>query len=564
MMLTAICCLLLALPSCSSEEKGAPDEVKPPVEIPQTMKGSFESKYKRYAQRDKHEGQTLSSKIVTLWRDTVWRNERVHTQIILWADKNVEGISYQVNDLKCGAQTIPASNIRLRFPTYVLGDTKALECEMQTTRQSAYIADALSVEPVTQISSTDPTKVWVTIEVPKTADLGLYEGSIDVKRENGEKLSFDMQLLVTNHTLPDVKDWSYHLDIWQFPFQLTSLCAKSGASIEPFTPAYESLMSSFYKMLADAGQKAVTTYIKDGAFLEGQTMINWTLNADKMWSFDYTNFDKFVEFMFSLGINKQINCFSLVGWNSSIGYWDSATSSRKKKNLPIGTDEYNEVWTAFLTSFRTHLNAKGWFEKAVLFLDEARDAETRQVVNLIRQNGADWKIGLAGSRIAADIESELYDYCTILGYERGSAPNSISTFYTSCSQMFPNNYVSKESSPAEMVWMSWYAASKGLDGYLRWAFDYWQSPDPLNIQDGANTAGDFQMIYRSDNTASSKAVASIRFEMLREGIQDYEKIRLLSNPTLNTAVKTIDLATARTAEKAILNTQKVLKQVSVK
>ena len=564
MMLTAICCLLLALPSCSSEEKGAPDEVKPPVEIPQTMKGSFESKYKRYAQRDKHEGQTLSSKIVTLWRDTVWRNERVHTQIILWADKNVEGISYQVNDLKCGAQTIPASNIRLRFPTYVLGDTKALECEMQTTRQSAYIADALSVEPVTQISSTDPTKVWVTIEVPKTADLGLYEGSIDVKRENGEKLSFDMQLLVTNHTLPDVKDWSYHLDIWQFPFQMTCLCAKSGASIEPFTPAYESLMSSFYKMLADAGQKAVTTYIKDGAFLEGQTMINWTLNADKTWSFDYTNFDKFVEFMFSLGINKQINCFSLVGWNSSIGYWDSATSSRKKKNLPIGTDEYNEVWTAFLTSFRTHLNAKGWFEKAVLFLDEARDAETRQVVNLIRQNGADWKIGLAGSRIAADIESELYDYCTILGYERGVAANPISTFYTSCSQIFPNNYVSKESSPAEMVWMSWYAASKGLDGYLRWAFDYWQSPDPLNIQDGANTAGDFHMIYRSDNTASSKAVASIRFEMLREGIQDYEKIRLLSNPTLNTTVKTIDLATARTAEKAILNTQKVLKQVSVK
>ena len=56
----------------------------------------------------------------------------------------MKGISYQVNDLKCGAQTLSSSNIRLRFPTYVLGDTKALDCGMQTSRQSAYIADALS------------------------------------------------------------------------------------------------------------------------------------------------------------------------------------------------------------------------------------------------------------------------------------------------------------------------------------------------------------------------------------------------------------------------------------
>lgn len=314
MILTAIFCLLIAFPGCGSDDKDTPNGgvVEPPVEVPQTMKGSFESKYKRYAQRDKHEGQSSSDKIVTQWRDTVWRNERVHTQIILWAEKNVKGITYQVNDLRCGGQTLSSSNIRLRFPTYVLGDTKALDCGSQTSRQSAYIADALSEQQVTQISSTDPTKVWVTIDVPKNTSPGLYEGSIDVKQETGEKLSFNIQLLVTNHVLPDVKDWTYHLDIWQFPFQLVTLCGKSGNEVKPFSPAYESLMSSFYKMLADAGQKAVTTYIKDGAFLEGQTMINWNLNEDDTWSFDYTNFDKFVEFMFSLGINKQIDCFSLV------------------------------------------------------------------------------------------------------------------------------------------------------------------------------------------------------------------------------------------------------------
>ncbi|MEB3374357.1 hypothetical protein SFC43_17850 [Bacteroides sp. CR5/BHMF/2] len=126
MILTAIFCLLIAFPGCGSDDKDTPNGgvVEPPVEVPQTMKGSFESKYKRYAQRDKHEGQSSSDKIVTQWRDTVWRNERVHTQIILWAEKNVKGITYQVNDLKCGGQTLSSSNIRLRFPTYVLGIRK--------------------------------------------------------------------------------------------------------------------------------------------------------------------------------------------------------------------------------------------------------------------------------------------------------------------------------------------------------------------------------------------------------------------------------------------------------
>lgn len=143
-----------------------------------------------------------------------------------------------------------------------------------------------------------------------------------------------------------------------------------------------------------------------------------------------------------------------VGWNNSIGYFDRTASSCKTKELPIGTDEYNEVWTTFLTSFRAHLTAKGWFDKTV-------------------------------------------EFCP-----------------------------------------------------------------PLNIQDGTNTAGDFHMIYRTDNTASSKAVTSIRFEMLREGIQDYEKIKIVSAPALDAALKSVDIASGRTAEKTILNTQHILKQIS--
>ena len=46
MILTVMFCLLLAFPGCGGDEKDAPDVGggQPPVETPQNMKGSFESK----------------------------------------------------------------------------------------------------------------------------------------------------------------------------------------------------------------------------------------------------------------------------------------------------------------------------------------------------------------------------------------------------------------------------------------------------------------------------------------------------------------------------------------
>ena len=35
------------------------------------------------------------------------------------------------------------------------------------------------------------------------------------------------------------------------------------------------MVKPFYLLLADAGQKCITTYIKDGAFRDGQSMVKW-------------------------------------------------------------------------------------------------------------------------------------------------------------------------------------------------------------------------------------------------------------------------------------------------
>lgn len=94
----------------------------------------------------------------------------------------------------------------------------------------------------------------------------------------------------------------------------------------------------------------------------------------------------------------------------------------------------------------------------------------------------------------------------------------ISTFYSYCADEFPNTFT--YSPPVEGVFRAWYSTAADFDGFLRWAYNSWVE-NPL--QDSRFTqwsAGDTYIVYPGNRS-------SIRFETLREGIQDAEKIRIL-------------------------------------
>ena len=76
------------------------------------------------------------------------------------------------------------------------------------------------------------------------------------------------------------------------------------------------------------------------------------------------------------------------------------------------------------------------------------------------------------------------------------------------------------SPPAENTWISWYAAAEGFTGYLRWAYNNWTRATLQDTRYRTWPGGDCYQIYPGPRT-------SIRFEKLIEGIQDFEKIRIL-------------------------------------
>ena len=608
----------------------------------------------------------------------------------------------------------------------------------------------------------------MSVDIPSDTPAGEYAGTVSVRAVSAaaiDSTELHLSIQVVPWTMPAAADRQFHLDLWQFPVSVLDRYndANPGDRIELWSEEHYALLEPTYRYLAGLGQRTVTTYIKEGA-LGASSMVQWTLERDGSWEYDYSVFDTYVARLAAWGLDQQISAFSPVGWNEGdIPYWDEATQTKKTFSADVGSSAWNERWEHFLTDFRTHLQVQGWFDRTVLYLDEAKPKEEVQaVIDLVGSIDRNWKIGLAYIGSGQDgpgesILSQMYDrsgsmewrsavgrtyvdtglvtgetyryavdaadgpgnasdpsspvtlvaqvpavpgqpaslmalstsggiqlswtapaatgssaltgyniyrcvsdtaFCTPawldwvasattytdsgvtantsyrytveacnasgcgnrsaeiaamsgdtinvqpggpgglagagetpqnqavlavptgltafaasataiqLGWEGNAAagfdvyrcvgsqtctpemylgwayadnhvpdPDRISTFYTSCVQPRPNSFVAADADPADLAALPWHALQRRLDGYLRWAFDNWRSSDPLDLREFVHTAGDFSLVYRSSNSRGMTVVPSIRSELLRDGIEDFEKVQVL-RANLSTCDKT--------------------------
>lgn len=494
----------------------------------QTLSGSFGSVYKRY-----QKGEPFAGTPVLTDHPVAWQNERAYSQIVLWSANTLHDLSFETSPLIKGSDSIPASALQLLFAHNVTADRHARTCGTYPLPRidSVEVADALSFSPLTTLSADDPVKIWVRIDVPAETPAGFYSGTIQVKQNGHARLTFKLDLEVLEKRLPDREDWNFHLDIWQYPYQLLKHYNRHhpGQPIKLWSEAHMEMLDPLYRILADAGQKVISAYLTDQV-IDQPSMVKWIRKTDGSWLYDFTALDVWVEKLTAMGISRQINCFSSMGMElDSLTYYQEGKLSPEKLYMPMFSPTYYERWNHFLTAFRLHLKTRGWFDKAVLYLDEVPTQHLAKLDSLVHGHDANWKIGLSYFNTITQTESDyLYDISGNLGTTADlQREGKISTFYTSCAQTNPNSYVTPENAIAETAWFAWFTANQRLSGFLKWAYDFWTLDDPLHIQDGYFTSGENSFVYRSSNERNAEIYTSYRMEMLRKGIQDYEKIRLL-------------------------------------
>lgn len=466
------------------------------------------------------------------FKATAWKGERVNAQAVLWSAQPLEKVSVTVSDLK-GAKgnIIPASAIQTNMVRYVMTDELNKDgrggCGYRPNAaewDSSIVADVLDIIKIRDIAARTVQPIWMNIWVPSDAQAGNYIGTLTVNDGSDKPLTLQVNLNVLNRTLPAPKDWAFHLDLWQNPFSVARYYQVPLWSKEHFDAMRPTMTT-----LANAGQKIITATVMHRAW-GGQTedafgtMVNRTKKLDGSWEFNYDIFDKWVEFMFSVGINEQINCYSLIPWKLTFQYYDQASDSMKSIDTKPGEAAYNDYWSDFLVSFAKHLKTKGWWDITTIGMDERALADMQTAIALILKADPDYKISLAGL-YHQEIEEDLYDYCIAYGHNfppeikaKRDSQGKRSTFYTCCTEPFPNTFTF--SPPAESALFGWHAASANYDGYLRWAYNSW-TIDPLrDSRFHTWAAGDCYLVYPNGRS-------SIRMERLIEGVQDFEKIRIL-------------------------------------
>ena len=490
---------------------------------PQVSWGSTDMRYKKL-------DVPVLQKTLT-WKTSAWKGERVNAQAVVWSKTDLSDVRVTVSDLTCGSSVIPSSAIRPSFVRYVMTDELNKDgrgaCghrENKAEWDSSVVADVLYKPELKMIKANTTQPIWVQVWVAQTVKGGVYKGTLTVSGKDFTDLKLNMEIQVSERTLPAPSDWKIHLDLWQNPYAVARF-----HQVPLWSDAHFDAMRPIMKILADAGQKVITTTIMHKPWA-GQTqdhfdsMIAKIKKIDGTWAYDYTVFDKWVEFMMSLGIDRQINCYTLIPWALTFDYFDQATSRVQFVEAQPGDAAYEDYWGVFLKDFASHLRQKGWFERTTIAMDERKMEVMREAIQVIRRADPDFKISFAGN-YHGEIEPEIYDYCVPFNTkfpeetkQLRDKNGKISTMYNCCAEARPNTFTF--SPPAEATWIGWHAAQGGYDGYLRWAYNSWTSDPFRDSRFRTWAAGDCYLVYPF-------GYSSIRMERLIEGLQDYEKIQIL-------------------------------------
>jgi hypothetical protein len=532
--------------------------------VPKSLQVSFAGTNEHYFRRE-----VPQLKISTAWQATGWRGERLNTVILLWSADTAEQVRLQLSDLKNNSgAVISKNNGTLSKVNYVISNypyaAKDATCGESAYKNIYLMPDRFESFERFDLPGKTVRPVWLSLDIPAATAPGVYTGYVNVASEKHQQ-RLQIEVTVQNQTLPRPADWKHRLDLWQNPWVVAW-----NNHVTPWSDDHKLLLKKHLKLYADAGGKYITTYAvhspwSDNSYMIEGGMIEWIKTKAGGWKFDYKIFDEYVQLAMDCGIDKAITIYTPIPWGNRFRYLDESSGNYLYPSWSPETKEFKDFWNIFLTDLQKHLQQKGWFEKTYLGINENEMKQTLAAIQVIKAHSKKWRITYAGDW-HAELNDLLDDYCFLYGKEsdvdivkKRAAKGLTTTYYVCCNPPVPNNFVF--SPPIEGRWISWYTAAHGYDGFLRWAYDAWPADPARDARHTLWPAGDCFLVYPGGNSC-------IRFEKLREGIVDFEKMRILrakakqsADPNVHSLVQHLDEHLKIFLSEKAFDTQKITADV---
>ena len=467
-----------------------------------------------------------------------WKGERVSAQLLLWTGSGVDGVRCSIKDFTSSSSRLSSDIAQARFVRYTIGDKGGYDCrcERGPKHESILVPDMIDSLKVFDMQHNTVRPVWITINIPRSAVPGKYRSEITVTAKGAKKIILPFELEVINQELPSYENWKYHLDLWQHPSAVARIRNLDMWSDEHFEAIKEEMLP-----LAMAGQKVITTTLNRDpwgfqTYDDYENMIIWTHRPDGSWYYDYTVFDRYVETLMSIGIRKQINCYSMLPWNNMLNWYEEKNNAFVVRSIAPRHRDFEKMWGAFLVDFSRHLKEKGWLEITNIAADERSPEDMEIVVGIMKKYAPELGFAMADNHASYRRIENVRDCCvaqrqlylTKDEIESRREKGYVTTFYVCCSTFFPNSFT--YSQPWESELLSWHALAKDYDGQLRWAYNSWPARPEYDSRWRTMASGDTYQVY-------PYARPTMRFERLIDGIESFEKMHILrkkynGNPAL--------------------------------
>ena len=393
--------------------------------------------------------------------------------------------------------------------------------------------------------------VWVDIEVAPTAADGVHNGKICISAGN-DIVTIDVQVDVLNILLPEN---TTYLELWQYPYTSNRYYSKGTVSDpKPDTmpeiygthldDTYDQQLLSQIELYKKAGGSAVTVTVTEDPW-NWQTpdpypsMVKWVKNKNGSFSFDYTDFDKWVAMNEKCGVSGPILSFSIVNWGNNFTYFDEESGNVITQSYPIGSEDWCNIWTIFLTDYMKHTMETGVFHRVYIAMDERRYEQVKEALDVIESvrndKGEAFRVSLAVYTFDCE---ELFDRIHSLSFTHYIDMNKmmdiiqsrneqglITTLYT-CG----DKGSSLVNQPYQGLDTMWYIARCNATGFLRWALDAFNAQPLETSYHRLFASGDINLIYPGDVGSDSVCTrSSVRYEMIAAGCRDITKIKFIKN-----------------------------------
>jgi hypothetical protein len=456
----------------------------------------------------------------------------------------VPGLPVDITDLRCDvttftAVTTPTAQLpagQVRYVGYIgASHTAKTPAHDQLRAAPAVFPDPLLEDKSVNVEAGDNQACWITVPVPVDTQPGDYKAtSVITAKIFGEPTSATVALSLKVYpatitkTRLDIVNW---FQLWHRGDQ----------------PSPEQFSEPWWDMLRTYAEDMVA-HRQNWARAETLWIIKYNKDANGKLTFDFSNFDRWVQTLLDAGIT---NIESLqFAWRT--GKWDEPFGVEthepgetryqggkifKGKMVAPDSPEAKEFYSQWFPAFTAHLREKGWLDKFVQHVgDEPVSGNAKSyaaAAKLVRDYAPE--LPIMEACLAHDMVGSIDIWVPVLQHlhkdfeffqERQRAGETL-WFYT-CVQPqgeYANRFLELPLIKTRLL--HWINYRYNLTGFLHWGYNFWRPHPWDNASDpkGSLPAGDMNIVYPAKDGYG--IIGSIRWEAMRDGIEDHELLSQL-------------------------------------